>query len=126
LIDTGVFIWCLRGNQKAVSALEGLTQKAISVITRMELGQGSRNKKENHLLRQFLTDQEVRVIELSPEAGFWADAWMEQYHLAHRVGVADCLFAATASNLGLPLLTANARLFRCFPIVQVRKFDPSM
>jgi len=124
LIDTDVFIWCLRGNQKAVSALEGLTQRAISVITRMELVQGCRNKKENYLLRQFLADQEVRVMELSPEIGFRAETWMEQYHLAHGVGAADCLIAATASILGLPLLTANARDFRCFPIVQVRKFTP--
>ncbi len=124
LIDTDVFIWCLRGNQKAVSALEGLTQRAISVITRMELVQGCRNKKENYLLRQFLADQEVRVMELSPEIGFRAETWMEQYHLAHGVGAADCLIAATASILGLPLLTANARHFRCFPIVQVRKFTP--
>ena len=125
LVDTDVLIWCLRGNAKAVRAVEVLPQRAISVITRMELVQGCRNKKEHHLLRKFLNDQEVKVIELSPEIGYRADTWLEQYHLAHGVGVADCLIAATASILGLPLLTANTRHFRCFPILQVRRFAPA-
>ena len=124
LIDTDVLIWCLRGHSKAVSAVENLPNRRISVITRMELLQGCRDKNEHRLLRRFLNDQEIATVELSAEIGIRADTWMEQYHLAHGVGVADCLIAATAFSLAVPLLTANARHFRCFPMLELKKFTP--
>lgn len=55
LVDTDVLVWCLRGNSKAVATVERLPRRRISVITRMELMQGCRDKKEHHLLRRFLT-----------------------------------------------------------------------
>ncbi len=124
LVDTDVFVWCLRGNSKAVATVERLPQRKISVITRMELMQGCRDKKEHHLLRRFLNDFEVEVIELSAEIGYRADTLMEDFHLAGGVGIADCLIAASASVLGVSLLTANARHFRCFPMLDVHKFVP--
>jgi predicted nucleic acid-binding protein len=125
LVDTDIFIWCLRGNSKAVEALEKLPSRRTSVITRMELMQGCRDKKEHNLLRSFFRDSEVEVIQLSAEIGFRADTWMEQFHLSNGVGVADCLIAATAAALGLPLLTGNPRHFRCFPTLEVHKFIPA-
>jgi len=124
LIDTDVLIWCLRGNSRAIREIEKLSLRAISIVTRMELVQGCRNKVEHRLLRGFLIDQEFEVIALSPEIGHRADAWIEQFHLSDGVGVADCLIAATASLRGLPLLTANVRHFRCFPLLESRKFTP--
>ncbi len=132
LIDTDVLIWCLRGNENAVKAVDALPQRTISVVTRMELTQGCRNKAEHRLLRSFLNDQAIKIIALTPEIGFRADTWMEQFHLPHGVGVIDCLIASTASflgsplltALGSPLLTANAKHFRCFPMINIRKFVP--
>lgn len=95
------------------------------MITRMELMQGCRDKIEHTLLRRFLNDNEIEVLELTAEIGYRADAWMEQFHLANGVGVADCLIAATASVHGDALLTANARHFRCFPTLDVQKFTHS-
>jgi len=91
----------------------------------MELMQGCRDKNEHHLLRRFLYDNEVETVELSAEIGYLADIWLEQFHLANGVGIPDCLIAASASVLGLPILTANARHFRCFPTLEVHKFAPS-
>lgn len=125
LIDTDVLIWCLRGNAKAIAAVDKLSRRKISVITRMELMQGCRDKNEHLLLRRFLNDSEFEVLELSAEIGYRADIWMEQLHLANGVGVADCLIAASASVLGLPLFTANARHFRCFPALEIQKFAVS-
>jgi len=45
-------------------------------------------------------------------------------HLSHGVGLADSLIAATASMGGHMLLTANARHFRCFSGLRVKKFSP--
>ena len=46
IIDTGVLIWYLRGNEKAFKTIENLESFSISVVTYMELVQGMRNKKE--------------------------------------------------------------------------------
>jgi len=124
LIDTDVLIWCLRGNPKATAAIAAIGKKNISQVTRMELIVGCRSKTEINLLKRFLTEQSFHIIPLSPEIGFRADLWLEQKNLSHGVGLADCLIAATASAAGMPLLTANAKHFRCFSELQVKKFTP--
>ncbi len=124
LIDTDVLVWCLRGNIKAASTIANIETKTISQITRMELIAGCRSKTEITLLKRFLTENGFQIIPLSPEIGFRADLWLEQKNLSHGVGLADCLIAATASTIGLPLLTANAKHFRCFSELEVRKFTP--
>ena len=74
--------------------------------------------------RGFLNHYEVEVLELSAEIGYRADTLMEDFHLEGGAGIADCLIAASASVLGVSLLTANARHFRCFPMLDVHKFVP--
>lgn len=124
LIDTDVLIWCLRGNRKAASAIASLPKRVISQITRMELIVGCRSKSEIALLKRFLAEEGFQVIPLSPEIGIRADLWLEEKNLSHGIGLADSLIAATASSLGLPLLTANAKHFRCFSELEIRKFTP--
>ena len=124
LIDTDVLIWCLRGNRKAGAAIAALPKRVISQITRMELIVGCRSKSEISLLKRFLAEEGFQVIPLSPEIGIRADLWLEKKKLSHGIGLADSLIAATASSLGLPLLTANAKHFRCFPELEVKRFTP--
>lgn len=124
LIDTDVLIWCLRGNRKAATAIAALPKRVISQITRMELIVGCRSKSEISLLKRFLAEEGFQVIPLSPEIGIMADLWLEEKNLRHGIGLADALIAATASSLGLPLLTAKAKHFRCFPELEVKRFTP--
>jgi predicted nucleic acid-binding protein len=124
LIDTDVIVWCLRGNQKAVKALSVLPHKVISQITRMELISGCRSKTEINLLRRFLADENFTISPLTQEIGIRADLWLEQKNLSHGIGLADSLIAATASSLGLPLFTGNAKHFRCFEQLEIKKFTP--
>jgi predicted nucleic acid-binding protein len=124
LIDTDVIVWCLRGNPKAATTIAALEMKCISQVTRMELIVGCRTKSEITLLKRFLNEGGFQIIPLSPEIGIRADLWLEQKNLSHGVGLADCLIAATASHIGQPLLTANAKHFRCFSELQVKKFTP--
>jgi len=124
LVDSDVLIWCLRGNTKAASAVEKEDQRKISVITRMELMQGCRDRKEHRLLRRFLMDYEIEVIDLSSEIGHRADTWMEEFHLSDGVEVADCLIAASAVVQAEPLLTANVSYFRCFSSLEIQPFVP--
>jgi hypothetical protein len=122
LIDTDILIWLLRGNPKAVRAVGDVAVRNISVVTRMELVQGCRDRQEVILLKRFLNDYVVHVLPLTPEVGHRADTWMEEFALSHGVGLADCLIAATASQQGMTLFTANAKHFRCFPKLPVKRF----
>jgi predicted nucleic acid-binding protein len=124
LIDTDVMIWCLRGHAKALKTMEKVQHRLISQITRMELTTGCRNKREIILLKRFLDEGDFEMVPLTPEIGIRADLWLEEKHLSHGVGLADSLIAATASMGGHVLLTANARHFRCFSGLQVKKFSP--
>ena len=90
----------------------------------MELIVGCRSKSEISLLKRFLAEEGFQVIPLSPEIGIMADLWLEEKNLRHGIGLADALIAATASSLGLPLLTAKAKHFRCFPELEVKRFTP--
>jgi predicted nucleic acid-binding protein len=124
LIDTDVLIWCLRGNKKALNAIERTKERSISHVTRMELIVGCRNKVEISLLKRFLTDVGFRTIPLGEDIGSRADLFLEEKHLSNGVELADALIAATASLRGLPLLTGNAKHFSCFPSVIVKRFAP--
>lgn len=124
LIDTDVLIWCLRGNPKAIKAIDGLENRLISQITRMELILGCRNKTKITLLKRFLVEGGFRVIALGREIGSRAYLYLEEKHLSLGVGLPDALIAATASLQGLPLFTANAKYFRCFTGIQVKRFTP--
>jgi predicted nucleic acid-binding protein len=122
LIDTDVLIWCLRGNAKALKAVESLRDRSISQVTRMELVVGCRSKTEIRLLKRFLVDIGINMIPISAEIGGRADVFLEEKHLSHGVGLADALIAATASIQGLPILTGNIKHFRCFPSIVVKRF----
>ena len=124
LIDTDVIVWCLRGNPKAIRRVSRISRRSISQITRMELIVGCRSKAEINLLKRFLTEENFEVVALTPEIGMRADLWLEQKNLSHGVGLADSLIAATASSLGLSLLTGNAKHFRCFDPLEIKKFTP--
>ena len=45
LLDSDFIIWCIRGHQKALQTLDELDDIAVSVVTHMELMQGTRSKQ---------------------------------------------------------------------------------
>ncbi|MFT3989897.1 MAG: type II toxin-antitoxin system VapC family toxin [Luteolibacter sp.] len=124
LIDTDVLIWCLRGNEKALKALNLLDQRFISDITRMELIIGCKHKTEITLIKRFLVEGKFRVVPLSVEISTRATIYLEDWHLSHSIGLPDALIAATASVLGQELFTANHKHFRCIPGLQLKRFLP--
>jgi predicted nucleic acid-binding protein len=124
LINTDVLVWCLRCQPKTLKAIDALTLRLISQITRMELICGCRDKKEISLLKRFLVDGNFQVILLSQEIGDRADLYLEEKHLSHGIGLPDALIAATSSLLGQPLFTANTKHFRCFSDIQLARFTP--
>lgn len=112
IFDTDVLIWASRGNLRAARTIDASTDRALSIISLMELLQGARSKAEAHQIRQSLRQLQFRILPLSEAIGAAAAALIEQHALAHGIQLADALIAATAIEWGQPLCTGNVRHFR--------------
>jgi len=97
---------------RAARAIDAATDRALSIVSFMELIQGARSKMEVRQIRQSLRQLQFRILPLSESIGASAAGIIEQHALAHGIQVADALIAATAIETDLPLCTANAKHFR--------------
>jgi predicted nucleic acid-binding protein len=111
LVDTDLFIWYLRGNEKAKELLHRI-RFAISSVTYMELVQGMRNKQELRLLQKMIKSWQIKVIYIDEEISAKALFYMEEYFLSHTMQLADSLIAATATRYGLTLVTVNDKHYK--------------
>jgi len=109
LVDTDVLIWNLRGNAKAAAVLDGLAELTISSVSYMELIQGMRNREELRALRRALQFWDARIVQLDEAMSARACFLVEEHFLARSLGLADALIASTAIELGLPLLSGDAK-----------------
>ena len=112
IFDTDVLVWASRGNLRAARTIDAATDRALSIISFMELLQGARSKLETRQIRQSLRQLQFRILPLSETIGATAAAIIEQHALAHGIQVAHALIAATAIEAGHPLCTANVKHFR--------------
>ena len=124
IIDTDVFIWYMKGNEKAYKAIEMANNFFISVVTYMELVQGMRNKKELNILRKSIHSWDAKVLYISEEISSKAMFYVEQHFLSHSLQLADALIGATAVAYGLPILTGNDKHYRTVKDIQITKFRP--
>jgi len=112
IFDTDVLIWASRGNPNAARRIDLAPERALSIISLMELLQGARSKLESRRIRQSLRQLRFQTLPLSESIGGRAVALLDQYALAHGIQVADALIAATAVENGLTLCTGNLKHFR--------------
>ena len=124
LVDTDVLIWYMRGNGKALRAIEALDEFSISVVTYIELVQGLRNKAELNTLRNFLQSRSVPVLHVTESISSTAMFLVEQHHFSHSLGFSDAIIAATAMSHGLSLMTANTKHYRVIKNLILKKFLP--
>ncbi len=124
LLDTDVIIWYLRGNQKAYELIHSLDIFAISAVTYMELVQGMRDKNELRQLKRTLKQWQVKTIYISEEISALALFYVEEYFLSHFMQLADALIAATCSNYGLTLYTANDKHYKIVNDIDLKVFRP--
>ncbi len=62
IIDSDVLIWFLRGSPKAKKQFNKASNKVFSAVTRMELIQGMRDKRELSIFNKTLIDWDAEVI----------------------------------------------------------------
>ena len=126
IFDTDIFIFAERGDKKAQEAILGEKDLKISVVSRMELVQGCRNKKELADLENFLQTIKCHVIHCSNEISITADVLTRQYALSNNLSLGDAFIAATALHHQETLYTANYKDFRFIDGLTVKRFRPSL
>ena len=122
IFDTDVLIWYLRGNIEAAVAIDDAADRAISLVTLMELVQGAKSKREAHQIKGFLKEFCFETLPLSERIGYRASIYVEEYSLSHGTGVADALVAATAVEENRVLLSGNLKHFKCIKDLQLTTF----
>lgn len=124
LLDTDFLIWCTREHPIALAWLDEFETISLSVVTYMELVQGTRNKHELAVLQETLTAWEAEILHLNEAISTQAEQWVTAYFHSHALSMADALIAATGSFHRLPVVTANVKHFRAIPGLELRAFSP--
>jgi len=112
-IDTDILIDAGLDVQQTVACLkrhEQQAQLAVSIITKMELVVGCRNKNELRDIEKFL--QRFEIFAVNEAVSKKADELLINYRLSHGLLIADSLIAATAIIWDCPLVSKNQRDYR--------------
>jgi predicted nucleic acid-binding protein len=109
VVDTSVLVDVLRLRSTAVDWFYNQNNLAITPLIQMELIAGAASKVDQQKPIQFI--KQMQMLPLLPEDVTWAMEQQLQYSLSHNVGMNDCLIAATAQRLNLPLMTTNLKHF---------------
>lgn len=115
LIDTSVLINHLRGDGKATKILK--EEVLISVVSLVELIQGTKNKQNLNQIWQFLSPFEIDWG--SEEINKMAVDLVNKYFLSNNMRFLDALLAATAIVNKLPLVTDNTKHYQFIPELTV-------
>lgn len=113
IVDTDILIDAGRQVYEAIACLDKMEQEdalAISVITRMELFVGCRNKTELRHTERFL--QRFHIFNLNEQACETAVNLLRQYRLSHGLTIPDALIVATALTFDCAFITKNQQDYR--------------
>ena len=113
VVDTDILIDAGRNIEQALACLKQYECQAIltaSIITKMELVVGCRDKSELYNTEKFL--RRFRLLNLNENISETADNLLWQYRLSHGLLIADALIAATAITWDYPLISKNQRDYR--------------
>lgn len=108
IVDTTVIIHRFRGDPAAKQWIDSLqTRLAITPITWLEVIQGAQSKARQAACRTILGQFDMLYLTSADQD--WAMQQMEQYRLSHGVSINDCLIAAVAYRVQVPLYTHNLK-----------------
>ncbi len=124
LFDTDILIWIERGNKKAAKLINDSLARKISIYSVMELMQGAQNKKEQQLIKDFLSDYQFEVLPLTENIGHRAGIYIAEYSLSYGIRAGDAVIAATATENNLVLFSSNRKHFKPIHDLQLKVFAP--
>ncbi|MBX3405211.1 MAG: type II toxin-antitoxin system VapC family toxin [Phycisphaeraceae bacterium] len=121
VLDSSVLIDFSRGHEAAVCCIETgpPSRFVVHPVSAAELLKGSKSRAELRALDELL-DRFDR-IRCQPQDFDHCVALVRRFSLSHGVGWPDCLIAATAIRLGLPIVTLNDKHFKVFKGLKVRR-----
>ena len=110
-VDTSILIDIHRGHSSALIWLQAHQELRLGItpLVWMEILIGAENKLAQKRAVIFLS--RFPIIYLTQEDQEWATRQFQMYRLSHNVGLVDCLIAAPAHRLQLPLYTRNLKHF---------------
>lgn len=109
LLDTTVVVDLLRSHPPAGSWLAAQPQLGVSAIVWLEIIEGARDARAQRRALELLRNFER--VDLAPPDCVWAIEQAVRFRLRANVGMMDCLIAASAQRLQVPLYTANRKHF---------------
>ena len=122
LFDTDILIWIQRGNRKAAELVDADENRAVSIITFMELLQHASNKSQQQLIRRYLSDLNFIILPLSENIGHRALVYIEEYSSGFGLSTDDALIAATAIENNETLATGNYKHFKSIRDLVIKRF----
>lgn len=126
LFDTDILIDAARGEQAAIDSLSRYAAQgrlSVSVVMKMEMIIGCRDKDELRKLNQFLHRFEIFLLQ-EVTTNRAADL-VEQYWLSHSLKIADAFIAATAIQHGPPFFSKNQKDYRFISDLDLRPYPPA-
>ncbi len=124
IFDSDVLIWLSRYDAAAIELVDAERDRAVSIVSLMELMQGVRSKAEMRTTKLFFHQLKFRVLPLSESIGHIAASLIEEHSFSCGLGIQDALIAATAREAGETLATANVRHFRPIANLDLKPFRP--
>jgi len=101
LIDTSIALYLFRGDEQVAGILDGQVVH-VSFVTELELlGFPGITEQEDKMIRDFLDD--CVVVDLNGQIKSRTVQLRRQYGLK----LPDCIIAATACYLGIPIFSAD-------------------
>lgn len=113
IVDSDILINVARGDAEAINCLlqlEKTSVLAVSVVTKLELIVGCRNKTELKDLDKFF--KRFQILKITDQISDIAVDLLKRYFLSHGLLIADGLIAATALVHNEAFITKNQRDFR--------------
>lgn len=107
ILDTTVIIHLLRRYKPALAWLNSTQVYGVTSTTWMEVMEGTTGKA-NQTHSKGILDQ-FETLYLTAVDQQWAMNQLERFQFSHHIGMNDCLIAAVAHRLGIPLYTHNLK-----------------
>ncbi len=124
IFDSDILIWLSRGNTKAAKLIDGAPERFVSILTRMEVLQGARDRAHLAQMNVFFKEYDFVVLPLTENIGHRALIYIEEFSLSHGLRATDAIIAATAAENNLSLASGNIKHYKAIKDLKFRPFHP--
>jgi predicted nucleic acid-binding protein len=122
IFDSDALIWLGRGDMRVSALFEADSSPALSIVTLIELFQGSRSAIELRTTRNFVRKLDLRLLPVNDVISYRAVSLIETHAPGDGLQLGDALIAATVLEHDETLVTGNIRHFRAIRGMKLKPF----